>query len=454
MIQPGIIKKTVLLAALVMLLPLPVMQYIGEESWYTLSAYEMFANHKWWHQTLMGFDLSKTPMFNWLIIAVAQVIGWEHLDVAPRVVSVLSTWGSAFVVYRMTRHLYPQHHNAPWLAALIYLTMGEVLFWYGWLGYADATFGFFIFSAISTLWLAIEKEKLPLLIASLLLITLAFMVKNASCYAVYGLAGIVLLQRHQRWRLLLNPLFLIPGLLALAVPWAYPTYFIQLGSSDDTLIHAMLNFKGFGLFDYVYHWISYPTIFIARAFPVTLLLIWFFWREKQRYSMDANMVTLLWLLLVCLAPFWFSAGGTPRYLIPFYGIFALLLIGFTLQLDGEKMKTVFKVMVIVIIMKIPFSLVALPYIKDWRPERDIKVVVEDILQTTGQSTVRTRNDVATGLSIMAYMDVRMPPEKHIRWYDGSERQVFILCDTKIPELGEIVKSYRLRGDDVYLYWQP
>ena len=141
MIQPDLLKKTVFIAALVMLLPLPVMQYIGEESWYTLSAYEMFVNHKWWHQTLMGFDLSKTPMFNWLIIAVAQVIGWEHLDIAPRVVSVFSTWGSAFVVYKMARHLYPQHNHTPWLAALIYLTMGEVSFWYGWLGYADATFG-------------------------------------------------------------------------------------------------------------------------------------------------------------------------------------------------------------------------------------------------------------------------------------------------------------------------
>ena len=111
-------------------------------------------------------------------------------------------------------------------------------------------------------------------------------------------------------------------------------------------------------------------------------------------------------------------------------------------------------MLIIIILKIPFSFAALPYIKDWRPERDIKVVVEDILQTTGHKTIRTRNDVSTGLSIMAYLDVRIPPDQHIRWYDGKESQVFILCDSKIPELGEIVKSYRLRGDDVHLYWQP
>jgi len=455
MIQETLLRKAVFFAALVMLLPLPIMQYVGEESWYTLSAYEMFVNHKWWHQTLMGFDLAKTPLFNWLIIAVAEVIGWQHLEIAPRIISVLSTWGSAFVVYKMARRFFPQRMHTPWLAALIYLTMGEVSFWYGWLGYADASFGFFIFSAIACLWIAIEDEKLTWFLTSLLLITLAFMIKNSSCYAIFGLAGIVLLQRHHRWRLLLNPLFVIPGLLALAVPWAYPAYIIKLGSNgDDAIAHALLNFTGFGIFDYIYHWISYPVLFIARAFPVTLLLIWFFWREKQRYSMDNNMLTLLWILLICLAPFWFSAGGTPRYLIPFYGIFALLLTGFTLQLDHKKMNVVFKTMLVIIILKIPFSFAVLPYIKDWRPERDIKVVVEDILQTTADKTVRTRNNVSTGLSIMAYMDVRMPPEQHIRWYDGKERQVFILSYARNADFGTVVKSYRLRGNDVFLYWQP
>ncbi|MDX8403667.1 MAG: hypothetical protein R8K54_04585 [Mariprofundaceae bacterium] len=47
-------KILTLFAALVMLLPLPIMQYIGEESYYTLSAYEMFANGDWWPQPVFG----------------------------------------------------------------------------------------------------------------------------------------------------------------------------------------------------------------------------------------------------------------------------------------------------------------------------------------------------------------------------------------------------------------
>ncbi|MDQ6997974.1 MAG: glycosyltransferase family 39 protein [Mariprofundus sp.] len=454
MIKPDTLKIVVLFAALAMLLPLPVMQYIGEESWYTMSAYEMFVNHKWWHQTLFGWDLDKPPLFNWLTIAVAEVIGWEHLQIAPRIVSVISTWSSACVVFLMARRLFPSHDTTPWLATLIYLTMGEVFFWYGWLGYADATFGFFIFSAIICLWIAIEDNKLKWFIVSLLLISLAFLVKNFSCYAIYGLSGMVLLHRFQRWHMLSNPLFLALGLLGLTFPWAYQTYFIQFGSStSDTLIHAMLNFKGFGILDYVYHWISYPLLFIARAFPMTILLIWLMWSNKQRYQLSPYLITLICLLIVCIAPFWVSAAATPRYLIPFYGLFALLLTGLILQLDHDKLKLAFKIMVIIVIIKVPYSFGILPYIKDWRPERDIKIVAEEIMQFTGEKPLRTQNDVSIGLSLAAYINVRTPHDQFIHWYNGKERQVFILTEVEEPLFGKMIKHWRLQGTNAYLYWQ-
>jgi len=454
LIKQNLIKAT-LIAAVFMLLPLPVMQYIGEESWYTLSAYEMYIHHNWWHQTLMGSDLSKTPLFNWLVIAVTYLTGWDHLEIAPRLVSVFSTWGSAFVVFKMAGRFFPDHANAGWLGALIYLTMGDVFFWYGWLGYADGTFGFFIFSAVCCLWLAIEDEKPSSFIAALSLISVAFMIKNISCYAIFGLAGLVLIQRYHRWHLLMKPSFMLPGILALSLPWLYQSLFIQAGSNTEgAILHAALNFKGFGLIDYIYHWISYPALFLARAFPVSLLLIWFFWREKQRYTMDSNLLTLLWLLLVCLAPFWLSAGGSPRYLVPFYGLLALLITGLTLQLDHEKLKTVFKIVLIIIILKIPYSFAVLPYVKDWRPERDIKAVAEEILQITNGKPLRTRNDVSTGLSIGAYINVRTPPEQFFRWYDGKEKHVYILSEAENPEFGELIKHWRLQGNHTYLYWKP
>ncbi len=449
------LKFLVLLAGLAMLLPLPVMQYVGEESYYTLSAYEIYVTGDWWHQSIFGNYWPKTPLYNWLIIAMAQTIGWDHLEIAARMVSVFATLASAAIVFMMSKRLFGKDNQIPWLAALIYLTMGEVSFWYGWLGYADATFGFFIFAAIAFLWVAIEDRKLSFYIVSLILITLAFMVKNISCYALYGASGLILLHRMRQWALLKQPIIWGLGLVTLLFPWLYQHVLLSTGSNTSVAIgDALRNFTGYSLSDFLQHWITYPAIFLARAFPITLMLIWFFLHHKQHFEFRHVHITLSLILLACLAPFWLSAAGTPRYLIPLYGLLALLLTGLVIQLQPDRLRIVIKTMAIIILLKVPYSLAILPYIKDWREGRDLNAVAEEILQLTEGHTVRTWDDVSTGLSIGAYMDVRLPPEKYIRWYDGNEKQVYILYDHLSPKLGKLVKSYRLRGDDVHLYWQP
>jgi len=452
MISP---KKLALCAAFVMLLPLPVMQYVAEESYYTLGAYEIFVSGDWWHQSIFGGYWPKTPLYNWLIITVAQLIGWDHLHIAARIVSVSATWGSAAVVFHMTRRFYPDHVGLPWRAALIYLTMGEISFWYGWLGYADATFGFFIFAAIACLWVAIEDTRLSWLLLSLVCISLAFFTKNFSCYLMYVSAGLVLIYRYKRWKLLLNPLYILPTLVAFCFPWAYQNLILSGVSNTGVAIgDALRNFIGYDILVYLKHWFTYPLLFLSRAFPVTLLLLWFYFRDKQRYTLDSVQYSLFLILLLCLFPYWLSATGTPRYLVPFYGLLALLLTGLTLQLDKAKMAVVFKAMLIIIVLKIPFSFAVLPYIKDWRPERDIVAVVDDIMRITHGKTLRTLDDVSTGLSIGAYIDVRTPHDQFIRWYDGKEKQVYILSEVVDPKLGKLLKHWRLQGNHTYLYWKP
>jgi len=449
------LKIATFFAALFMLLPLPIMQYVGEESFYTLGAYEMFVRGIWWYQPLLGGAVPKTPLFAWMIIAVSNVIGWEHLDIAPRIVSVFSSWGAAFITFKMARRLFPQHVHGGWIAALIYLTMGEVSFWYGWLGYADATFAFFIFAAIACLWVAIEDQRPVFCFLSFIMISLAFMVKNISCYAILGIASLVLLHRYHRWHLLKHPAFILSALLAISVPWLYQHYVIHTDANATMAVsHALDNFRGYSFLAYLKHWFTYPVLFFARAFPVTVLLLWFYWRQRQRYRMDANLVTLIWLLAATMVPFWLSAGGSPRYLIPFYGLLALLLSGLVLQLDMKKATIVFKVMVLIIIIKVPYSFAVLPYIKDWRPERDIKAVVKEISEITQHHPIRTMDGVATIQSVAAYLDVQLPEGEYVRWDNGSEHQVYILARIQTPRHGKLIKKWRLRGDDVLLYWRP
>ena len=119
------LRYALLAAAVAMFLPLPIMQYVAEESYYALGSYEIFVDGHWWHQSVFGFAWPKTPLFNWLIIAVAQIIGWQHLEVATRIVSVSATLGSAAVVFFMARRSFPAQAPSSWPGAPNYPTMGE-----------------------------------------------------------------------------------------------------------------------------------------------------------------------------------------------------------------------------------------------------------------------------------------------------------------------------------------
>jgi len=443
-------------AGLLMLLPLPIMQFVGEEGFMAIKSYEMFVRHDWLHPSLFGGVWPHSPLWHWPVILISQIIGWEHVDIAIRLVSVMASWLCALAVGMTSSWLFGEKYpHAGWLGALVYISMGEIAFWYGWLGYVDATFGMFIFAAIASLWRAISDEHIGWFLLSLVLISLAFMTKNITAYALYGMSGFVLLWQLQRWQLLKSPLFLASGVAALAVPWLWQQWVILPGqnTATTTLADAWRNFSGYSIFNYLWHWISYPAIFIFRALPVSLFILWICLRRQHRFTFDKTLTTVASVLFVCFLPFWLSAGGSPRYLVPLYGLVALLLTGLLLQLDSGRLRQGVMLIALLIVLKIPYSLLVLPYIKDWRPERDVKQVAREIIQLTDDAPLTTENNVSTGLAIAAYIDVWRQDRPPIHWNNRKVR-AYVLTKAEAPGLGRLVKSWRLRGDHVYLYLQP
>lgn len=450
------LKLSTYIAAIMMLLPLPVLQYIGEESFYTLGAFEMHARHIWSHQPLLGADLPRTPMFSWFIIGICKVIGWNHLDIAPRIISVLSSWGTAGVIFYMARRLFPEKANAGWYGALIFLTMGETFFWYGWLGYADACFGFFIFSAIMCFWIAIEDRRPILAFLSSISISCAFLVKNISCYGIFLIACSVLLYRYRQWKLLLTPGFFAAALTLPVTPLIYQSFVIHtFGNANMAISHALDNFLGFGIWDYLKHWLVFPLLFVARAFPVSIFLPYIHIREKRAFKLEPAEKNLVWLIIFSIAPFWFSANASPRYMVPFYGLFALLLTGILLRMDPEHIRKAIKIIVVIIFLKIPYSLAILPCIKDWLPSNSILAVADDIHSIVGNKPVRTLDGIASFLSLAAYIDAARPPKQYIRWYNGHEKHVYVFLRNEPSPAGSIlIKTWQLRGNPVRLFWVP
>jgi 4-amino-4-deoxy-L-arabinose transferase-like glycosyltransferase len=455
-VQPSIqfYKILTCLAAAFMLLPLPVMQYVGEEGLMALKSYEMFVRNDWLHPSILGGIWPHSPLWHWPVIAISQLIGWEHVDIAVRLVSVAASWLTALSAGLMAHWLFNrQYAHAGWLCALTYLTMGEVAFWYGWLGYVDATFGLFIFSAIAMLWRALADEHAGLFIISLLLISLAFMTKNITAYALFGAAGLVLTWRLHRWHLLKRPIFPLAILLALGVPVLWQSFIVLPGSNTATITinDVLRNFAGYGPLAFVWHWLSFPPIFLFRALPVSLFLAWLWLRRKHCMQPDHTLVTLALVLLICFLPFWISAGATPRYLVPLYGLAALLLTALMLQLKPHQLRQACLLMALIVLVKIPYSLGILPYIKDWRAERDVKAVAHEIMQMTDDAPLFTENDVASGLAVTAYIDVWRQDRPPVTWWPGANTASYVITEVATPSLGRLMKSWRLRGDEVYLY---
>jgi len=371
-------------------------------------------------------------------------------------VTVFSSWATAAVVGWMACWLYPNEKKyVGWLAALIYLTLGEVAFWYGWLGYLDASFGLFIFASIAALWRALEHRNLVWFMFAMVLISIAFLIKNITAFALLGAAGLVLMARLQRWDMLKNPMLIVLSLMALSVPslWQMFAFPNQPPTQGASLHDIMSKFTGYSIASLLNHWLMFPLLFLGRSLPISLLLIWLYIRHKQKIHMTPELTTVAWVILACFLPFWLSPGAGARYLIPLYGWVALLLTGMILSLNASHLKQALRLMVIILLIKIPYSLWILPYIKDDMPERSIKAVATEIMMMTREASLRTQSDVANGLSIAAYLDVWQQNKPPIHWYDGKEKGVYILAEDVTPSFGTLVKKWHLRGRFVYLYYQ-
>src|SRR5271157_1144551 len=85
------------LAGLSFLLTLPL-EYIGQESVYPLVSYEMWFYGKYLTPSMYGMYYLRPPLYHWMIIPIAQLIGWNHMLVAARLVAMTATLSTALLL--------------------------------------------------------------------------------------------------------------------------------------------------------------------------------------------------------------------------------------------------------------------------------------------------------------------------------------------------------------------
>ena len=117
---------------------------VGEEGIYTITSMEMWHQQNWIQQIMYGVDNQRPPLVNWLIMPLANLIGWQHVVIAARSVSVAATLGSVAWLYWLSRKLFGDKSLALF-AALACLSLADLLLYRGWLSYTDPVFAFFTF---------------------------------------------------------------------------------------------------------------------------------------------------------------------------------------------------------------------------------------------------------------------------------------------------------------------
>jgi 4-amino-4-deoxy-L-arabinose transferase-like glycosyltransferase len=188
--------------------------YIGEEAVYTISSYEMWYHHHYLYPTTYGLSYWRPPLFNWLIILFANLIGWQHMLAASRLVTALATIATSFLLIWLANCLFKKS-NFGLFAALIYLT-SDALFYHGWLAYSDPLFAFFVVSAISFLWVANLERCYGLVWLSVVFLIAAFMTKALTAYVFYIISFCFIIYYNGKIRaFILKPINFLPYLFSI-----------------------------------------------------------------------------------------------------------------------------------------------------------------------------------------------------------------------------------------------
>ncbi|MCX8059674.1 MAG: glycosyltransferase family 39 protein, partial [Aquificaceae bacterium] len=258
-----------LLTALLSTLPnLHRYPFKNEESLRHAVAFEMWHRGDLLQPTLFGeLYYNKPPLFNWFILLSAQLFEWGEL--AGRVVSLtflnLTALLTGLFSYRLFRSL-----ELSLLSSLIFVTFGNVLFFYGYLAEIDMTFTFFVFLSVFFLHAWWERGGWLTAVVSGLVFGLSTLLKGLPSYAFMGLSLLALATYRRRFTPLLRKEAFSIYFLSLLVPLLWLVF------TPEPLVYSSYLWKETfgrvgGDFSRLEHMLTYPLLNLKDLLPWSFL---------------------------------------------------------------------------------------------------------------------------------------------------------------------------------------
>jgi 4-amino-4-deoxy-L-arabinose transferase-like glycosyltransferase len=426
--------------------------YIGEEGIYTIASMEMKLRGEYILNTLYGTNHGQPPLLNWLIIPLADLIGWQHVLVASRFVTACATIGSGLVLAWLVAGLTRDARFAAF-AALVYLT-SDALIYHGWLAYTYPTLAFFAFSAIACLWIASVRQSVLLAWLANAALCCAALTKGASAYGFYAAAVIVLFCQRDLRRFLLRPDVLAPHLLGALLYLVWHRYLIGSAAQQNMDLRALVEkLHGFDARNYLNQLWAFPLETLLRFAPASLLVAYAWLRRRRsdasQRQANATVSIAAWITFLGWLPYWLWPDTGTRYVMPLYPLAAFVIADALWRQNVMTMRTISRWLFATIAFKYVAALWIFPaYLREHRG--DYAAAATEIEALTAGSALYANDVSATGLSVVANIDARRFPGATVRWPPPQWESGFLLSNAEDDAAGNVVRKFALGGKVLYL----
>ena len=457
-------SKTILallvLAFLSLLPNLGLYEFKNEESLRALVAYEMHSSGNYVQPSYLGDDyFKKPPMYTWLTVLSAEVVGWQEL--AVRIPSVTAFLLSCLFIFLFTQTLF-KNNKLSLLASLVYASSIEVLFFYGFIGEIDGTFSFAVFALLATQILAFEKQKYAWLLISGLFTSIAFMLKGFPAFVFFGITLVTLTILYKRFSLLKNPMpyigtgfcFLLPAVWMLSSPDPQ-AYISTLFTESASRTQESMDFVALAK-----HIATFPFDIFLKLLPgslfllLPLLLIVFKRQSKYRSETTEKLAPVVKILIIAslinFIPYWISVGARVRYILPLLPFLAVIT-AYVMYHYASKLwlQRFLQVSLVIIVLRFIFGAALIPLVISQQDlETSDKQVAFDIMNKVAMQDKKVACDCTAKKAICLYINLeqdrvlkksRLTPE----W------DYLISCDDTLEHT--VIATYPKRKTTVFLF---
>ena len=424
--------------------------YVGEEAIFPISALEMWTNGDWIRQHMYGANLQHNPLYNWLIIPFASVVGWQYMLPVARAIAIASTLATAAILGWLALRLL-QDRALAWFAALVYLTMADVALYRGWLAYVDPLFGMFVFGAVAAMWVACVEARPRFLVLALLSLTCAFMSKAFTAYVFYATAALVLLFTAKGRRLLLGRNSIMLHVLALLAPVAW-LHWVPVNAGQGTRMFSEIIAKLLPAspWQYLQQLAGFPTESLWRMAPALPLAIYFGWRRRVAFKSDPVLLAATAIAVLSYLPYWFAPLGAIRYLVPVYPLAALAVAAVLWRAGESAVRSSQRWLGGMLVFKVIAVVLLFPYYQSHYRGENYALAARDIIQLTNGQPLYVTDVSASGMSVAGYIDAYTQPAPPLRVPPAEWDNGFVIAYEEDAKLGRTFKHYPLAANNLYL----